>query len=282
MIYQPRARIVHHEGATHGTDIESGTKAHQATNRAIFAEKWAAQLARQHEPGRRHVRRAADRETGPCILVVDHMVPTPDRDAGSLRMSIMLELLREQGFRVRFYPDNQYQYSPYEEPLQDLGIEVAYGSIDPMGYLAEHHDDVDLAILSRPQVAIKWLPILRNALPGVPVIYDMVDLHQLREERQAVQTGLDTRSSSQVIGGIEDLLVRVCDMTFAVAEHEAAIMRDRWPGAAVDDHPHHPRASPQHHPVRRARGRVVRRELGPSAEPGRHRVDRRGAPTAPA
>ncbi len=233
VIYQPRARIVHHEGATHGTDVESGTKAHQETNRAIFAEKWSTQLTRQHEPDRHHVRRAADRETGPCILVVDHMVPTPDRDAGSLRMSIILELLREQGFRVRFFPDNQYQYSPYEVPLQALGIEVAYGSIDPMGYLAEHGDDLDLAILSRPHVAIKWLPILRNALPGVPVVYDMVDLHQLREERQAAQTGENTRSSSQVIGEIEDLLVRVCDTTFAVTEEEATIMRDRWPGAEV-------------------------------------------------
>ena len=233
VIYQPKALIVHDEGATHGTDLELGMKAHQVTNRAAFAAKWRAQLADQYAPDSNRVRRAADRETGPCILVVDHVVPTPDRDAGSLRMSIMLELLREQGFRVRFFPDNQFQYSPYEEPLQALGIEVAYGSIDPMGYLAEHGGDLDLAILSRPQVAIKWLPILRTAHAEVPVVYDMVDLHQLREERQAAQTGENTRSSSRVIGEIEDLLVRVCDTTFAVTEEEATIMRNRWPGAEV-------------------------------------------------
>jgi GT2 family glycosyltransferase/glycosyltransferase involved in cell wall biosynthesis/cell division septum initiation protein DivIVA len=233
VIYQPRALIVHHEGASHGTDLESGMKAHQVANRATFAAKWREQLADQPAPDPNRVRRASDRETGPCILVVDHVVPTPDRDAGSLRMSIMLELLREQGFRVRFFPDNQFQYSPYEEPLQALGIEVAYGSIDPMGYLTEHGGDFDLAILSRPQVAIKWLPILRTAYADLPVVYDMVDLHQLREERQAAQTGENTQSSSQVIGEIEDLLVRVCDMTFAVTEEEATIMRHRWPGAEL-------------------------------------------------
>jgi GT2 family glycosyltransferase len=48
--YQPRGTVVHTEGATSGTDPESGVKRHQARNRLTFVAKWANALDGHPEP----------------------------------------------------------------------------------------------------------------------------------------------------------------------------------------------------------------------------------------
>ena len=53
--------------------------------------------------------------------VVDHIVPEPDRDSGSLRMRMLLELLVDEGFVVHFVADNLVGTEPYTGELQRLG-----------------------------------------------------------------------------------------------------------------------------------------------------------------
>ena len=39
VLYQPRAVVVHHEGVSHGSDVGSGIKAYQETNRQTLRER---------------------------------------------------------------------------------------------------------------------------------------------------------------------------------------------------------------------------------------------------
>ena len=148
VLYQPLSEVVHYEGATGGTDLSSGTKKHQEINRLRFAETWAAELnrkpvngdlsfLRQSPPGRKNV------------LVVDHHLPMPDRDSGSLRMFQILKLLRELGHRVTFTPDNLANIFPYAAELQKRGIKVLYhpylGKV--RDYLISHGSEFDVVIL---------------------------------------------------------------------------------------------------------------------------------------
>ncbi len=48
--YQPDSVVVHFEGASSGTDINSGIKSYQAVNRAKFVEKWREILSNQPSP----------------------------------------------------------------------------------------------------------------------------------------------------------------------------------------------------------------------------------------
>lgn len=48
--YQPRSRVIHCEGASSGTDLSSGAKRYQATNRITFLRKWKTALALQPAP----------------------------------------------------------------------------------------------------------------------------------------------------------------------------------------------------------------------------------------
>src|SRR5216110_1651761 len=96
VLYQPLSEVIHYEGVTGGTDLATGTKKHQDINRSTFAETWAAELITkpangdvafmsQAPPGRKN------------ILVIDHHIPVPDKDSGSLRMFQILKLLHQLG-----------------------------------------------------------------------------------------------------------------------------------------------------------------------------------------
>lgn len=116
MLYQPLSEVVHYEGATGGTDLSSGTKKHQEINRLRFAETWTAELKRQPVDGDLSFLRQSP-PGGKNVLVVDHHLPMPDRDSGSLRMFQILKLLCELGHRVIFVPDNLANIFPYAGDL---------------------------------------------------------------------------------------------------------------------------------------------------------------------
>lgn len=233
--YRPDAVVVHDEGATHGTDLSAGVKANQATNRDAFVEKWERRLATHEPPREENVPRASNRAPGLSMLVVDASVPAPSDSAGSDRMYRLVVHLADQGHRVRFYPADTQPNSPHERHLQRRGVEVAYGDIDSAGFLAQLNGDVDVAIVSRPRVAAQWLELLRAQVPDAAIVYDMVDHHgrreQSRRDAEPVDPGRD--EAATVVAGVERLMIESADVTLAVSEVEASVVRDEVDGAEV-------------------------------------------------
>lgn len=185
-LYQPRARVVHHEGVSHGTDLAIGGKAYQVRNRAIFHRHWAETLDREHFPNGEAVPRARDHARGKSIvLVVDHYLPQPDRDAGSRTMMAFLDALLEAGMVVKFWPHNLCHMPGYTEALQDRGIEVFHGPNHPTlaEWLKDNGAYLDHILLSRPDVAEDCLPALR-AHTRARIAYYGHDLHFRRMRQQ--------------------------------------------------------------------------------------------------
>ena len=50
MVYCHESVVIHHEGITAGTDIQSGYKAYQVVNHAQFKKKWASALTAHCPP----------------------------------------------------------------------------------------------------------------------------------------------------------------------------------------------------------------------------------------
>ncbi len=90
--YEPASTVIHCEGISAGTDLQSGMKRHQVFNQAKFADKWATVLLNQPPAGTPLQRALRWRRKG-RILVVDSMTPDPTRDSGSLRLCAILKLL---------------------------------------------------------------------------------------------------------------------------------------------------------------------------------------------
>ncbi|HOU66751.1 MAG TPA: glycosyltransferase family 2 protein, partial [Thermomonas sp.] len=122
--YTPFSRVVHHEGVSHGTDTGGGIKAYQLANQQALRTRWQDAL-QAHYPNGEQVTRARDRAWDrPMVLVVDHYIPQPDRDAGSRTMLAFIRALLDAGAVVKFWPDNLYYDPNYAPQLQAMGVEV--------------------------------------------------------------------------------------------------------------------------------------------------------------
>jgi O-antigen biosynthesis protein len=235
VLYQPLSEVIHFEGATGGTDLATGTKKHQAINRSTFAERWAAELASQ--PANGDVAFLSQASPGrKNILVIDHYVPKPDQDSGSLRMFQLLKLLRRLGHRVIFIPDNLANISPYTGALQKRGIEVVYHPYinKVCDYLVSHGALFDVVLLSRCDFARKHIADVRLYAPQSRVIFDTVDLHYLREDREAELTqDPDVRRRAQERRRLEYELIEQADETWVVSPVEQRLLQEKWPGKSV-------------------------------------------------
>ncbi len=235
VLYQPLARVIHFEGATAGTDLASGFKRYQAINHATFVARHSrALLARQpHDPAR--VRLARNRRPGKRILVVDHMVPHHDHDAGSVRMMALLTMLVELGHAVSFLPDNLARMEPYTTELQQFGIEVVHGPVSAIGFVESTCEEFDVAILCRAYFAAKYLPALLGSERRPFIIFDTVDLHFLREQRLAeLQDDPALARSADRTREVELSVMRDSDAVWVTSTHEASLLRGEVGVARVD------------------------------------------------
>lgn len=186
--YDPGSALVHLEGGSHGTDLSTGVKAYQVANKTKFYERWRHVLER-HFAENEHMQRARDRAFNrPFVIVVDHYVPQPDQDAGSRTMSAFLECLVEAGCLVKFWPDSLHQDPGYTEALQELGIEVFYGARWDgkfSEYLSSVATDVDVVLLSRPDVTDRYVNDVRTQTKARVVYYG----HDLHFRRLASEPG---------------------------------------------------------------------------------------------
>src|SRR5439155_5411452 len=135
--------------------------------------------AEHRHPAVTNLRLAANRHRGPHVLVIDHRVPTWDRDSGSLRMLSIVQALVRLGVRVTFIPDNLTPTQPYTRALQRMGVEVLYGPLDLRAEIDTIGPRLSAAILCRPHIASRWLDTVREFAPTATMVYDTVDLHWL-------------------------------------------------------------------------------------------------------
>lgn len=256
VLFEPRARVVHFEGATAGTNVSSGLKQYQIVNQRKFVERHRTALSRQLPMSPHMVKVAADRRRGRRVVVIDHLVPRHEEDAGSLRMTALLQILVDLEFVVTFIPDNLDRVEPYTSELQQRGIEVLYGAEPIIPYLQQAMDQTDVAILCRAPFAHKYLQTLQSPAERPFIIFDTVDLHYLREERQAALSGDPTLAlQAQQTRNIELAVANGSDLVWVTSDYEVEVLREAGVSSPVEVVPlvHCARARP--------RGAIGRRDL---------------------
>lgn len=183
VMYQPQSVVIHYEGISHGTDTGAGVKSHQVENQKKFQVRWADELRASHLENGVNPFRAHDRSIKKkTILVIDHYVPQPDRDAGSRSMWCFLREFVAMGLNVKFWPANLWHDPQYASFLEQQGIEVFYGNEFVGRYadwLQEHAASFDYVLLSRPHIAKEHIEAVR-AFTRAKVIFYGHDLHYSR------------------------------------------------------------------------------------------------------
>lgn len=232
--YQPHSVVVHREGATAGTDENSGAKAYQRINRRKFRERWQARLAADHPAPDMHPVLAGQHRCKLRILVIDVQVPHPDRDSGSLRMVNLLRILGELGHAVSFLPESRDRDGPYGLALEQLGVELWsrrwLGSVP--SWFARHGHRFDVVIASRHYIASAYAPLVRSLAPRARLVFDTVDLHFLREQREAELGGLARRQADRT-RELELGMIHAADASLVVSTHEHDLLAELAPEARV-------------------------------------------------
>ncbi len=168
-------------------------KANQLTNIPKFFDKWRDTLAHEHHLNAEDVLLARDRSRHrKHILVIDHYIPQPDRDAGSRTMFSYVKMFVDAGLQVAFWPENLHRDRAYIRALQDIGVEVLYGR--PLvgnftEWLKQRAPYIDYVFLSRAHVAENVIADL-HAYCSAKLLFYGHDLTSERLEREYQLTGL--------------------------------------------------------------------------------------------
>lgn len=235
VVYQPLSKVIHFEGVSNGTDVNgTGLKRYQVENSEKLRVKWKDEFAKQCvNTGNPNPFRARERSTGKkVIVVVDHYVPTFDKDAGSKTTFQYLKMFLTKGYVVKFIGDNFLHEEPYTTVLQQMGIEVLYGADYVSGiwdWFDKNGKEISIAYLNRPHIATKYVDYIRENT-DIKVIFYGHDLHFMREYREYELTGDDQKKQeSNYWKGVEFALMRKAAVSYypSYVEEEAIRAIDR-------------------------------------------------------
>ena len=229
--FTPFSEVVHFEGVTHGRDVKKGVKQYQITNKHKFVEKWKHELALQM-PKTRSRFYDRDRSSGfKHVLVVDHNVPTIDKDAGSRTINNYVDCLLDLGYKVHFMVPNMYPSFHYMKMLQQKGVEVLHGE-DYIAwrknwkyFLAENKTHFHAILLSRSSICIPILKQLRLIKYAGRILYYGHDLGFLRTEQEAIATGDNSlKKLAEKLKSEEDFMYQNSDAALVISYEERAYL----------------------------------------------------------
>ena len=236
--YQPFSVVIHDEGVSHGTSVEGGVKKWQVENTRKLHERWGGVMRRDgYDCDPKNLIKARDRARfKKTVLVIDHYLPQPDRDAGSRTMISFMEALQDAGCIVKFWSDNLRAHPDYVDQMISRGIEilVAPEVSSFAAWMKTYGSGIDLFFLSRPLVAKNYIHTLRRE-PGKKVIYYGHDLHFARMEMQAKIAGQSVAMSHiRKMRALEIELWQQSDISLYPSEEEAVAARLLCPQAHID------------------------------------------------
>ena len=234
VIYEPLSKIIHKEGVTSGTDITGGVKRYQAINQKKFVKRWGKVLKENHYASSNYLFYAKERSSDLNVLIIDHYVPEFDKDSGSVRMTGLIKIMKDLGYRVTLWPQNLIQTQPYTNYFQNLGVRVIYGDVNFIEYSRQYANYYDLVIVSRPTIAPIFLDAINSYYQRAKIIYDTVDLSFLRIKRLAeIDNNSDYLHESEKLKGLELGVMQRVDATIVVSEVEKNILAKESPSTTV-------------------------------------------------
>jgi len=241
VLYQPLSQVVHFEGVSNGTSVQTGLKHYQQVNFSKFYEKWREVLEAEHEANGENVFTAKDRSgRRKHMLVVDHYVPHYDQDAGGKCTFMYLRTFVKMGFQVTFIGDNFYKHEPYTTELNQMGIEVLYGNYyykHWQEWLKENAHYFDYIYLQRPHISVKYIDLVKK-YSRAKIFYFAHDLHHIREYREYEMTkDPEKLASSKKWKKIEYELFEKADVGHVVGSFEQQKMQEAFPDKPIRNIP---------------------------------------------
>ncbi len=162
------------------------------------------------------------------VLFIDVRTPTPDQDSGSLDIVSYFNIFQTLGLEITFIPAADLQFlEKYTPDLQRMGVRCLYAPFvrGISGYLKSHGREYDLVLLYKVHCAACILDLVRRYCPKAKIIFDTVDLHFVREQRQAVIEGSqELQENAEKTKLLELSVIRKTDCTIVLSAAEREIL----------------------------------------------------------
>jgi GT2 family glycosyltransferase len=227
--YVPSSIVVHQEGLSNGTDVDSttGLKRFQEINRPKFVEKWREAFAGNGDRELDDVNIVKDRNVIGRVLFIDHRTPRPDQDAGSYAAVQEMLLVQSLGYKVTLVALDMAFAGDYTEALTRLGIEVVhtpyFGSVIEL--LDARGGEFDAVYITRYNVAVECLDAVRRFASQAAVLFNNADLHFLRLARAAaVSDDPEDWERVELVRETELEVMRKVDVVLSYNEVEHAVI----------------------------------------------------------
>ncbi|HPU28889.1 MAG TPA: glycosyltransferase [Syntrophorhabdaceae bacterium] len=174
------------------------------------------------------------------ILVIDHFLPMFDRASGSLRLFNIIKALKTLKNHVTFLALNNDFESTYRPILEDLGVEtytlqnlVTQGKNRIKEWLET--SEFEWAIIEFWKTGQTWIPVIRNITPHTKIIVDSVDIHFVREIREA-ELANDRELLRKAFKNKKEEIdtYRLADRVWVVTDKDKEAVEQFLPGIPID------------------------------------------------
>jgi glycosyltransferase involved in cell wall biosynthesis len=193
-----------------------------------FYQRWAQHLPTKVAPFSRQLELVLNPQQQPTVLIIDATLPMYDEDSGSLRLYTLLKIWVSLGYQITFFPDNLDSQFKYRYALEALGIEVFHGQYGIADALA--YRQFDLALICRVEIGHRYIPFIRLLSPRTVILYDTVDIHYIREQRQAeIETNPQLATQAQATKRKELSNCILADRVITVTQDDANHLQQELP-----------------------------------------------------
>lgn len=176
-------------------------------------------------------------DRGPRVLILDLYTPTPDMDSGSVDAFYQMQLLLDLGYQVTFAPVMDFQYQPrYTSDLQRIGVRCLYQPYVPSveQHLISEGARYNYVVISRLPTAEGYFKAIRRHCPNAKIFFNTVDLHYLRESRQAeVEANAALARQALRTKRVELEFVAKADACWVISRAEEELLRREVPNGRI-------------------------------------------------
>lgn len=235
--YQPQSEIIHFENISYKDNGKNAVKeALLEKNREIFKSRWGHYFndKMKIKEGKINYNRHFSK---PNFLFLEETMPKPDKDSGSRRFLELVKILLKNRHHVvlavkMLDEEKDLRYADY---FRQLGVEVCLDYVSPKNKIVKLLDQVsealhyvDIVWIFRPLNFNYWYPYIKDDLKGKKLIYDMVDLHYLRMERenQYIETGKNRDEDIMLVKAREYEAMLKADAVVSISDQEKNIVAE--------------------------------------------------------
>jgi glycosyltransferase involved in cell wall biosynthesis len=166
------------------------------------------------------------------MIFIDQKAPRGDESAGARQLLAYLKLFARKGYQVVFWSYEGNDDTKAVQELKRLGIQVLHRvpyifSFDD--WIRAFGNDLKVAFLSRPHVAVEFLNAIKRSSRAT-IVYYGVDLHVERMNLQnSLVPGSFTRESVELVKRMEESCWEGSDVILYPSVDEVKQLREKYP-----------------------------------------------------